>query len=286
MRSTPDMNDKWDKKDLEKLNAEEWMLDLLKLNPSYVFWGPYEDYMCDEKGGWAAPLFNEGWDEHIELDELNEIVNFYFEVERDSHECPHCKGNNLNKETHRIYEDFYDFARTGRRWVDKITQDEVVALVKAGRLGDFMDKSYRYDEKTDTWSYYDRSLGEKVTCGEPEYPSAREVNDAQNKKGKGFLGHDAINHWTLTETRARRLGVWGDCEHCVEGRIYDEDVAHVNLITWLLHPRKGCSRGVEYKRIKQEDLPSIFKYLKEANDRNMARFSKVTELALATQETI
>jgi hypothetical protein len=60
-----------------------------------------------------------------------------------------------------------------------------------------------------------------------------------------------------------------------EGYVYTEDTAHVNLVLWLLHPRKGCSRGVEIQRIQQEDLPEVFEYLRKAADRNAERFSKI-----------
>jgi hypothetical protein len=47
---------------------------------------------------------------------------------------------------------------------------------------------------------------------------------------------------------------------------------------WVLHPRKGCSRGVEVKNIKQNELPEIFKYLRSAADRNAERFGKISTI--------
>jgi len=105
-----------DKKDAERLNAQPWMFEMLKYNPSYVFWGPYEDYMCDKNAGWRSPSFINTVNDLWELDELNECVNFYFEVNRDSKECHKCEGSGYNSETKKIADDWYDFNGTGRRW--------------------------------------------------------------------------------------------------------------------------------------------------------------------------
>jgi hypothetical protein len=42
----------FDAKELKRLNPEPWQVKMLELNPSYVCWGPGEDYMPSaEKGG-------------------------------------------------------------------------------------------------------------------------------------------------------------------------------------------------------------------------------------------
>lgn len=114
-----------------------------------------------------------------------------------SQQCGACKGSGHNPGTQRVADTFYDFERVGGRWCDDITQDEVQALVDAGRLMDF----------THTW---DRENGWKPKSP-PCVPTADEVN-AWNA-GPGF-GHDAINRWILVEARAKRLGVWGHCPVC------------------------------------------------------------------------
>jgi hypothetical protein len=113
--------------------------------------------------------------------------------------CAACDQQGYNKATKQIADDFYDFERTGRRWVDKITQDEVQALVDAGRLLHF----------THTWK-----RGEGWKRREDGYiPSADEVNAAQSARDLA-IWHDAINRGILIEARAKRLGVWGDCPNC------------------------------------------------------------------------
>jgi hypothetical protein len=116
--------------------------------------------------------------------------------------------------------------------------------------------------------------GKKAVLDEmPQLPTADEVNDkVKNVRG---IGHDAINRWVCVEARAKHLGIYGECEHCEGGYIYDEDKARVALQLWYLHPRKGCSRGVYIENINQKDVPSVIQHLKEARDRNNERFSKL-----------
>jgi hypothetical protein len=74
-----------DEEDL--IGVEEWKLNLLKVNPEYCSWGPNEDYMI-KKGGWGAGQFFDGWNDFgpWHLDDYNECVNFYFEVDEDTKE--------------------------------------------------------------------------------------------------------------------------------------------------------------------------------------------------------
>jgi len=111
-------------------------------------------------------------------------------------ECPFCEGLGLNAETRKIHDDWYDFKLTGRRWVNNITQDEVDALVENGRLKDFT----HHFVKGDGWGKNDP----------PTHPTAEQVNE-WSQRG---LGHDGINRMICVEARAKRLGVYGECEHC------------------------------------------------------------------------
>jgi hypothetical protein len=257
MRSTPE--DKYDLKDLARINAEPWMVDLLKLNPSYTGWGPHEDYMWTKDGGWNAPILHESWTafKGMTLDDLNECVNFYFEVARENKACEVCSQSGYNPATLQISEDFYDFEGTGRRWRDKITEDEVDALIEAGRIG------RRWDKTSNAWVPMDVR------------PTAAEINAENSPGAKGF-GHDGINRYILIEARAKRLGVYGLCGTCHgAGYVYTEPAAHVNLVLWWLHPRKGCSRGIEVKNIQQSELPEVYAMLREAAERNAQRFAKI-----------
>jgi hypothetical protein len=278
MRTPPNRRDESDVKDILKLNAAKWQIDLLDKNPEYVFWGNYEDYMSDKNAGWRSPVELESFDDVWGLDNLNELVNFYFEITRKSHECPHCEGEGLNPKTKQLSDDWYDFEGTGRRWCNSIGEVEVEALMKGGRLTDFTGNDwYSFDEKRNVWQKLDRNLPmsqrEWVDCEKPEFPTPEEVNKWSKSGGLG--GHDAINQWICVKARAKHLGIYGSCEHCDEGRIYDEDFARVGLQLWYLLPRKGTSRGVYVKNIEEKDLPRVIEYLKEAAQRNAQRFEKL-----------
>ncbi len=149
-------------------------------------------------------------------------------------------------------EDLTSARRTGgatnRRWRDQITQDEADALFAAGRLG----------EKPRT---------------------ADEVNALERGDRQGsdlMFGHDAINRSILIETRAKRLGVWGMCPECNgEGHVNTEDDGHINLVIWMIHPRKSASRGVRINRLSKADASAARKWLAKAAKRNPDRFARV-----------
>lgn len=239
--------DKYDWEEIEDmgLRKNDWKLNVLKKNPEYLGWGNYEDYMCSNKeSGYGSPVELEDVDSLWELDDLNELVNFYFTIHRNSKECKYCDGTGLNALTKELEKSWYDFENKGTRWCDRITQDEVDALWDDGRLkGGFKSK-----------------------------PTAEEVNQWERK---GF-GHDAINRAICVEQRAKKLGVWGYCSTCEgKGYNYTEDEAHLGLQMWFIHPRKGASRGVYLKNIEKNELEKVIKYLKEAKARNNERFSRL-----------
>lgn len=239
-------SDSYDFKYLKKLNAEEWMINVLKKNPNYCSWGNHEDYMWNNNNGWTSSQFLDSVDELWELNDLNELINFYFQIHRESEQCEFCEQSGYNQETLEISKGWYDFEGKGVRWCDNITQDEVDALWNEGRL------QSKFDTK----------------------PSADEVNEwSKNKKG---VGHDAINRMICVEQRAKRLGVYGLCEKCNgQGSYYISPKAKLQLQMWFIHPRKGAARGVLLEEIKEDELDTVLGYLKEARQRNWDRFSKL-----------
>ncbi len=122
-----------------------------------------------------------------------------------SEQCPDCGGCGYGPDARRLHEDWYDFARTGRRWCDAITEDEVDALIESNRLYDF----------THTWS---RESGWQRRA-DGYRPSADEVNAWQRGRG---IGHDAINAHVCLEARCKRLGYALTCERCEgEGVVWE-----------------------------------------------------------------
>lgn len=243
MRYFPTDDYDWEEVKEMGLRKNDWKINVLKKNPDYLNWGNHEDYMIKHSEGWDCPVNLEAVEDLWELDELNELVNFYFEIYRNSEECNLCKGSGLNPDTKKISDDWYDFENKGTRWCDKITQDEVDALWKEGRLRDFKEK-----------------------------PTAEQVNEWERKG----LGHDAINRCICVVQRAKRLGVYGHCSTC-EGKGYNyiENKVHLGLQMWFIHPRKGASRGVYLKNIEKDELDKVINYLKEAQRRNNDKFSKI-----------
>lgn len=235
-----------DLEELKKMGAEDWMINAIMMNPDYTGWAPGDDYMTGS--GWAENYEYEDWkDFQFGLDDLNEVVNFYFDIVRNSENCEYCEGEGYNPETREIHRSWYDFEKTGKRWCHNITQDEVDALWEKNRL--------KHDFK--------------------EKPTADQVNE-WSRHG---MGHDAINRWICCETRAKRLGVYGFCDKCEErGYNYTEPKPHVELVLWILHPRKGCAKGLTVRNVSKEDFNDAISFLKEAQERNHDRFSKLKEM--------
>lgn len=303
MRSYPE--DKYDEKESERLIIDPWILDLLKMNPSYPFWGPYEDYMCKEGDGWDSRVIVKSWKEFREkgweLDELNEVANYYFSAERDSVKCPVCGGCGEHPDAQWITESFYrhssPFCQTTeneimtRKLLERFGSDFETSVVGKGfpspmilakypqsfrkfceemRDGDGFWHNKITQEELDALLKQGRFMHEKDVTLE-------KVNNANSPGQKGFfLNHDAINRGILCEARCKQFGVPYLCPECKgHGDKFTEDKAHASLTLWVLHPRKGCSRGVRIERIEQEDLPAIFEYLRTAAQRNAERFSKI-----------
>lgn len=146
---------------------------------------------------------------------LNKIWKGYVNPYPGPVECKHCGGSGLNPASKQVSDDFYDFAGTGRRWRNSITQDEVQVLVDNSRLYDF----------THIWEQ-----GKGWQRREDAYiPTADEVNAWSH----GPHSHDFINECILVEARCKRLGVWGNCKICKgKGRKFPPGVSRHKYNAW------------------------------------------------------
>jgi hypothetical protein len=263
---------KYEVEDAERMGVKPWQIELLLLNPDYTSWGPHEDYMCGKESGWDSNQFFASWADFCgsfgKLDDLNELVNFYFAVERESEECKTCGGNGYHPKAQHVVNSFYSHMNPqGECWNDKITQDEVQALVDAGRL---MDYTHEWT-KGKGWVKKDPAV----------VPTAEEINSAQNMRGAGLRIHDAINQSILIDARLKRMGLPKTCPTCDgHGYVYTAPEPHVELVLWMIHPRKGAARGIEIKNIQQADLQDVFDFLRAARDRNHFRFSRIPTSAV------
>lgn len=147
--------------------------------------------------------------------------------------CEACDGCGYNPETKKIEDDWYDFAETGRRWCDKLTQDEVDVLVEKGRLSEFRDGKWVNVPRT-----------------------AEEVNEVNKTPGMGDLHHDGLNRSICVETRAKRFGVYGLCPVCNgDGQYYDDPEDKARADAWeRIEPPEGP--GYQLWETTSEGSPS------------------------------
>lgn len=212
-------------------------------NRSYIGWAPGGDAMWtrEDRKGWGSTLYFDSWEEFKGgfggLDDLNVVVDFYFDLTHDSRECPSCEGRGGSPEANEFERTFYSHSCLPGElaWSDRITQEDVDALVEANRLS------------------FDFPNGK---------PTPDEVNAWQRGDGnRPSLGHDAINRWVMVKARCERMGVPSMCTKC-EGSGHlrtSDDYLVLNL--WILHPRKGSSRGVGIKRVPVEALDEVREWL-------------------------
>ena len=188
-----------------------------------------------------------------------------------SQECKACGGHGLNPETKKISDDWYSFDKSryvsvsaGRRyndlaWSNHITDIEVDALMKAGRLQAVSKFGGRFDEELGEWIKYEK--GEKVICARPEYPTAEEVN-IWNKTS---MGHDATNQWICVKARAEHMGVYGHCEYCGgKGYFYQSEEIEKLADEWMpIDPPSG--EGYQLWENTSEGSPKspVFQSLEE-----------------------
>jgi hypothetical protein len=189
MRWTPTENDR---EDVARLNADPWQIALLALNPAFTSWGPGEardEDDIDASDNWDSTLSFDTWSKFAEEfgtvpDDLNEIVNFYFEVLRECEDCTACDASDLAPGAKALEDAFYTDTRDHKRWCDRITLDEAQALADHGRLlTDVVDEAYV----------------KRVNQARPHHP---------------VFGHDAINRGILIEARCARLGIMVFCDTC------------------------------------------------------------------------
>lgn len=164
-----------------------------------------------------------------------------------SQECKACDRTGLNAETKKIHDEWYSFDnavymqnpyRPNARYnvnahSNNITETEIEALVRGGRLSDLMDAWYRFDDEKNIWKKCDTSAPYKerewVECEQPNFPTPEEVN----KWNLSCMGHDAINAHICVEVRAKELGVYGECECCNgDGEIWFSDEIEKLAESW------------------------------------------------------
>ena len=248
MRNVPSEFDEWYteenyQNDLIDILAEPWQVELLEMNPQYTGWGIDEGYMTTKGDGWGTSEEYLSWDDFssFDVDKLNEVVNFYFELSRDSKECPDCK-HGYSPRAWELKSSFYD--NSDNSWKNNLSQEVVDILWKENNI------PHNFKKK----------------------PLAEEVND-WSKNTPPFT---SLNDWAVVRSQCEVEGVSISCATCGgEGRLFTGEKCDVSLSIWVLHPRKSSSRGWKINNITEADLPEIFALLRHARDRNAERFARI-----------
>lgn len=249
IRNNPEQSlypgDDYNKRLVEWIAPEEWMVECLKMNPNYTSWGPYEEYMSkNDDGGWDNPMIFKTWKEFgpLKLDKYNEIVNFYFEIERKSEPCEFCGESGLN-ENAKIFHETWE-CNNETICENTMTQIALDALWEH----DFLKKKFKAKPTLEEFIAWSVTRQGNI---ELSYLISCELNNKNN----GYFSH---------------------CKKCKgHRRNFTEPEAKLGLVLWILHPRRGCSRGFHIKKIQREELPNVVKLLQEAAQRNSDRFSKL-----------
>lgn len=108
-------------------------------------------------------------------------------------------------------------------WMHHLNEDDVYALLKAGRLYDFT-------------SEFTPGKGWRKK-NPPYHPTPKEVNDWSI----GGIGHDSINSWVVIKAECRRLRVPPECETCKgKGELWSCQKAKRRCAAWKRkEPPKG-----------------------------------------------
>jgi len=178
-------------------------------------------------------------------------------------ECKSCGQSGLNPSTKKLSDDWYSHLRTDGKqgWSNELTDIEVEALAKSGRLSGLIPNRPYFDEDDNKWmAWVD---GTKTEVEKPEYPSAEKVNEFF----KNGFGHDAINHWVCTKARAKHLGIYGHCEYCEDGQIWQSnEIKKLNEDWSSFEPPTGEGFQLWNTATEGHPMSPVFKTLKELCD--------------------
>lgn len=98
-----------DRKDLAEMMVEPWMAECLKLNPEYVHWSVGDDFMKPVSEDWDGGRKYKNWKDFgpWELNDLNELVHFAFELHRDSKDCETCAATGYSPDAQWVEKSWY-----------------------------------------------------------------------------------------------------------------------------------------------------------------------------------
>lgn len=136
-------------------------------------------------------------------------------------ECKACNGSGLNEATRKLDNDWYTHLRNDGKegWVHHLEQEDVQALIDAGRLWDFTRVPINAEQREIVKKKVENGENNWLPFNNGYIPTADEVNAWSR-----IFGHDTTNRMICVKARATRLGVYGECEYCKgEGEIWQSD---------------------------------------------------------------
>ena len=177
--------------------------------------------------------------------------------------CKLCEGSGYNPKTKKLSDDWYTYLRKDGEegWGNHLEQEDVQALIDAGRLWDFTRVPINKEQK--------KIVKEKIKNGGNSWlpfnngyiPTAKEVNEWARK---GF-GHDSSNRWICVEARAKRLGFYGLCKLCKgEGFYWCDDKYEELSNEWeSIEPPNGEGYQLWENCSEGSPVSPVFKTLKK-----------------------
>jgi len=178
-------------------------------------------------------------------------------------ECKLCDGSGLNKKTKKLSDDWYTHSRTDDKegWGHNLNQEDVQALIDAGRLMDFT-RVPRTPEQVEIVKKKVADGGNSWLPTDNGYiPTAEEVN----KWSRNGFGHDTMNKWICVEARAKRLGFYGKCPLCKgDGHYWCEEKYEELYESWeQIEPPKGEGYQLWENCSEGSPISPVFKSLDE-----------------------
>lgn len=147
-------------------------------------------------------------------------------------DCSDCAGSGYGPDARQLSEDWYGFKnanyqpnpfRPGFRynvnaWSNNLDQDDVDALVSAGRLWDFTRVPINDEQREIVREKIANGGNSWLPFNNGRVPSAKEVNE-WNLKG---MGHDSLNASICIRSKSERLGYILLCSTCSgEGFVFE-----------------------------------------------------------------
>lgn len=111
------------------------------------------------------------------------------------------------------------------------------------------------------------------TLSPEEQAAVRKVSLAADSEAISSSGRDAVARM--------RLGAAIHCADCEGSGVSSFNNTRLQLELWVLHPRKGASRGVIIDRIEKHEVKEACDFLRKAAEANAQRFTRAIAYSYA-----